>query len=279
MKVLVTGAKGQLGQDLVSLLKEQTWEIFGVGREELNITDEKQVSEKVLLIQPDIIIHTAAYTQVDQAESDEEAAFKVNAEGTKYLAQAAEVVGAKFCYVSTDYVFDGTKETPYKAGDQTNPQTVYGKSKLVGEQYTQEYCSKSYIVRTSWVFGLYGNNFVKTMLRLAEENKELGIVHDQVGSPTYTTDLARFIISLVQTDKYGLYHGSNSGVCSWYEFAKEIFKQSNIEILVNPLKTEDFPRPAARPKYSVLDKGMIEENGFESFQNWKEALKDFLKKL
>ncbi|MGA5741609.1 dTDP-4-dehydrorhamnose reductase [Bacillus cereus] len=279
MKVLVTGAKGQLGQDLVSLLKEQTWEIFGVGREELNITDEKQVSEKVLLIQPDIIIHTAAYTQVDQAESDEEAAFKVNAEGTKYLAQAAEVVGAKFCYVSTDYVFDGTKETPYKAGDQTNPQTVYGKSKLVGEQYTQEYCSKSYIVRTSWVFGLYGNNFVKTMLRLAEENKELGIVHDQVGSPTYTTDLARFIISLVQTDKYGVYHGSNSGVCSWYEFAKEIFKQSNIEILVNPLKTEDFPRPAARPKYSVLDKGMIEENGFESFQNWKEALKDFLKKL
>ncbi|MHA4259677.1 dTDP-4-dehydrorhamnose reductase [Bacillus cereus] len=279
MKVLVTGAKGQLGQDVVSLLKEQTWEIFGVGREELNITDEKQVSEKVLLIQPDIIIHTAAYTQVDQAESDEEAAFKVNAEGTKYLAQAAEVVGAKFCYVSTDYVFDGTKETPYKAGDQTNPQTVYGKSKLVGEQYTQEYCSKSYIVRTSWVFGLYGNNFVKTMLRLAEENKELGIVHDQVGSPTYTTDLARFIISLVQTDKYGVYHGSNSGVCSWYEFAKEIFKQSNIEILVNPLKTEDFPRPAARPKYSVLDKGMIEENGFESFQNWKEALKDFLKKL
>ncbi|WP_242284086.1 dTDP-4-dehydrorhamnose reductase [Bacillus cereus] len=279
MKVLVTGAQGQLGQDVVSLLKEQTWEVFGFGREELNITDEKQVSEKVLLIQPDIIIHTAAYTQVDQAESDEEAAFKVNAEGTKYLAQAAEAVGAKFCYVSTDYVFDGTKDTPYKADDQTNPQTVYGKSKLVGEQYTQEYCSKSYIVRTAWVFGLYGNNFVKTMLRLAEENKELGIVHDQVGSPTYTTDLARFIISLVQTDKYGVYHGSNSGVCSWYEFAKEIFKQSNIEIVVNPLKTEDFPRPAARPKYSVLDKGMIEENGFESLQNWKEALKDFLKKL
>ncbi|PER02684.1 dTDP-4-dehydrorhamnose reductase [Bacillus cereus] len=279
MKVLVTGAKGQLGQDVVSLLKEQTWEVFGFGREELNITDEKQVSEKVLLIQPDIIIHTAAYTQVDRAESDEEAAFKVNAEATKYLAQAAEAVGAKFCYVSTDYVFDGTKGTPYKADDQTNPQTVYGKSKLVGEQYTQEYCSKSYIVRTSWVFGLYGNNFVKTMLRLAEENKELGIVHDQVGSPTYTTDLARFIISLVQTDKYGVYHGSNSGVCSWYEFAKEIFKQSNIEIVVNPIKTEDFPRPAARPKYSVLDKGMIEENEFESFQNWKEALKDFLKKL
>ncbi|EPY7710154.1 dTDP-4-dehydrorhamnose reductase [Bacillus pacificus] len=279
MRVLVTGAKGQLGQDVVKLLKEQTWEVFGFGREELNITDEKQVSEKVLLIQPDIIIHTAAYTQVDQAESDEEVAFKVNAEGTKYLAQVAEAVGAKFCYVSTDYVFDGTKDTPYKADDQTNPQTVYGKSKLVGEQYTREYCSKSYIVRTSWVFGLYGNNFVKTMLRLAEENKELGVVHDQVGSPTYTADLARFIISLVQTDKYGVYHGSNSGVCSWYEFAKEIFKQSEIEVIVNPLKTEDFPRPAVRPKYSVLDKGMIQQNGFEALPDWKVALGNFLKIL
>lgn len=183
---------------------------------------------------------------MDQAESDEEAAFNVNAEGTKYLAKAAEAVGAKFCYVSTDYVFDGTKNEPYKADDQTNPQTVYGKSKLVGEQYTQEYCSKNYIVRTSWVFGLYGNNFVKTMLRLAEDRKELGIVHDQVGSPTYTADLARFIIDLVQTDKYGIYHGSNSGICSWYEFAKEIFEQSNIEIMINPLTTEDFPRPVAR---------------------------------
>ncbi|MCU5096593.1 dTDP-4-dehydrorhamnose reductase [Bacillus wiedmannii] len=279
MKVLVTGAKGQLGQDVLCLLENQPWEVFGFGRKELDITNEEQVCEKVLSIKPDIIIHTAAYTQVDQAESDEETAFKVNAEGTKYLAQAAEAVGAKFCYVSTDYVFDGTKDTPYKADDQTNPQTVYGKSKLVGEQYTQEYCSKSYIVRTSWVFGLYGNNFVKTMLRLAEENKELGIVHDQVGSPTYTTDLAKFIISLVQTDKYGVYHGSNSGVCSWYEFAKEIFEQSNIEIEVNPLTTEDFPRPATRPKYSVLNKGMVEDNGFEAFQDWKEALKDFLKKL
>ncbi|MEK5204707.1 dTDP-4-dehydrorhamnose reductase [Bacillus sp. FSL R10-2789] len=279
MKVLVTGAKGQLGQDVLCLLENQPWEVFGFGREELDITNEEQVREKVLSIKPDIIIHTAAYTQVDQAESDEEAAFNVNAEGTKYLAKAAEAVGAKFCYVSTDYVFDGTKNEPYKADDQTNPQTVYGKSKLVGEQYTQEYCSKNYIVRTSWVFGLYGNNFVKTMLRLAEDRKELGIVHDQVGSPTYTADLARFIIDLVQTDKYGIYHGSNSGICSWYEFAKEIFEQSNIEIMINPLTTEDFPRPAARPKYSVLDKGMIEQNGFESFQDWKKSLKDFLNKL
>ncbi|HDR7781238.1 dTDP-4-dehydrorhamnose reductase [Bacillus wiedmannii] len=279
MKVLVTGAKGQLGQDILCLLENQPWEVFGFGREELDITNEEKVREKVLSIKPDIIIHTAAYTQVDQAESDEETAFKVNAEGTKYLAQAAEAAKAKFCYVSTDYVFDGTKNEPYKVDDQTNPQTVYGRSKLVGEQYTQKYCSTSYIVRTSWVFGLYGNNFVKTMLRLAEEKNELGVVHDQVGSPTYTADLASFIINLVQSDKYGIYHGSNSGVCSWYEFAKEIFEQSNIEIVVNPLTTEDFPRPAARPKYSVLNKEMVEDNGFESFQDWKEALKDFLKKL
>ncbi|GAB6676589.1 dTDP-4-dehydrorhamnose reductase [Bacillus cereus] len=279
MKVLVTGAKGQLGQDVLCLLENQPWEVFGFGREELDITNEEQVREKVLSIKPDIIIHTAAYTQVDQAESDEETAFKVNAEGTKYLAQAAETVEAKFCYVSTDYVFDGTKNEPYKVDDKTNPQTVYGSSKLAGEQYTLKYCSKSYIVRTSWVFGLYGNNFVKTMLSLAESKKELGVVHDQVGSPTYTTDLARFIINLVQTEKYGIYHGSNSGVCSWYEFAKAIFEQSNIEIEVNPLKTEDFPRPAVRPKYSVLDKGMIEQNGFEAFRDWNESLKDYLNKM
>ncbi|HFK1545781.1 dTDP-4-dehydrorhamnose reductase [Bacillus albus] len=279
MKVLVTGAKGQLGKDVLYLLENHPWEVFGFGREELDITNEGEVLERVLSIKPDVIIHTAAYTQVDQAESDEETAFKVNAEGTKYLAQAAEAVEAKFCYISTDYVFDGTKNEPYQVDDPTNPQTVYGKSKLAGEQYTQKYCSKSYIVRTSWVFGLYGNNFVKTMLRLAEEKKELGVVHDQFGSPTYTPDLASFIISLVQSDKYGIYHGSNSGVCSWYEFAKEIFEQSNIEVVVNPLTTEDFPRPAARPKYSVLNKGTIEENGFESFQDWKKALKDFLKKL
>ncbi|MBJ8006839.1 dTDP-4-dehydrorhamnose reductase [Bacillus cereus] len=276
MKVLVTGAKGQLGQDIVKLLEEQTWKVFAFGREELNITDEKQVNEKVLLIQPDIIIHTAAYTQVDQAESDEEAAFNVNAEGTKYLAQAAEKIGAKFCYVSTDYVFDGTKNDPYKTDDQTNPQTVYGKSKLAGEQYTQQYCSKYFIVRTSWVFGLYGNNFVKTMIRLAEEKDELGVVSDQLGSPTYTTDLALFIIGLVKTSKYGIYHASNSGVCSWYEFAKEIFKQSKKNIIVKPLSTKEFPRPAQRPAYSVLDQNKITEQGLTVLPNWKEALERYL---
>ncbi|MDH2881571.1 dTDP-4-dehydrorhamnose reductase [Bacillus cytotoxicus] len=279
MKVLVTGAKGQLGQDILRLLENSPWEVFGFGREELDITDKEQVNNRVFTIQPNIIIHTAAYTQVDQAESDEQTAFKVNGEGTKYMAQAAEKIGAKFCYISTDYVFDGTKNEPYKIDDQTNPQTVYGKSKLAGEQYTQKYCSKYFIVRTSWVFGLYGNNFVKTMLHLATDKEKLGVVHDQIGAPTYTNDLARFIVELVQSNKYGVYHASNSGVCSWYEFAKEIFKQANINITVNPLSTEEFPRPATRPKYSVLDKGMIQQNGFNEFPHWKEALGDFLNKL
>lgn len=279
MKVLVTGAKGQLGQDVLCLLENQPWEVFGFGREELDITNEEQVREKVLAIKPNIIIHTAAYTQVDQAESDEETAFKVNAEGTKYLAQAAEAVEAKFCYVSTDYVFDGTNNEPYKTNDETNPQTIYGKSKLAGEQYTSEYCSKYFVVRTSWVFGLHGNNFVKTMLRLADERSELEVVNDQFGSPTYTNDLARFIIELVETNKYGIYHASNSGVCSWYEFAKEIFRQSNRNINVNAISTAEFQRPAQRPAYSVLEQKKIAEQGLIMLPNWKEALGRYLSKM
>ncbi|HFK1530437.1 dTDP-4-dehydrorhamnose reductase [Bacillus thuringiensis] len=279
MKVLVTGAKGQLGQDVLCLLENQPWEVFGFGREELDITNEEQVREKVLAIKPNIIIHTAAYTQVDQAESDEETAFKVNAEGTKYLAQAAEAVEAKFCYVSTDYVFDGKNNEPYKTNDETNPQTIYGKSKLAGEKYTSEYCSKYFVVRTSWVFGLHGNNFVKTMLRLADERSELEVVSDQFGSPTYTNDLARFIIELVETNKYGIYHASNSGVCSWYEFAKEIFRQSNRNINVNAISTAEFQRPAQRPAYSVLEQKKIAEQGLIMLPNWKEALGRYLSKM
>ncbi|MEH7059731.1 dTDP-4-dehydrorhamnose reductase [Bacillus wiedmannii] len=279
MKVLVTGAKGQLGQDVLCLLENQPWEVFGFGREELDITNEEKVREKILSIKPDIIIHTAAYTQVDQAESDEETAFKVNAEGTKYLAQAAEAVEARFCYISTDYVFDGTKNEPYKTSDETNPQTIYGKSKLAGEQYTRKYCSKYFIVRTSWVFGLYGNNFVKTMLRLANERSELGVVSDQFGSPTYTTDLARFIIELVDTNKYGIYHASNSGICSWYEFAKEIFRQSNKNTHVNAISTAEFQRPAQRPAYSALEQNKIAEQGLIMLPNWKEALGRYLSQM
>ncbi|MCU5067239.1 dTDP-4-dehydrorhamnose reductase [Bacillus pacificus] len=277
MKVLVTGAKGQLGQDVLCLLENQTWEVFRFGREELDITNEEKVREKILFIKPNIIIHTAAYTQVDQAESDEETAFKVNAEGTKYLAQAAEAVGAKFCYVSTDYVFDGTKNEPYKTDDATNPQTVYGKSKLAGERYTQKYCSRHFIVRTSWVYGLYGNNFVKTMLRLGEEKKELGVVHDQIGSPTYTKDLAMFLIKLINTKSYGTYHASNSDRCSWYEFAEEIFKQAGMKVNLRKLQTKEFIRPAKRPAFSVMDCEKQVEQGIFVFPKWKDSLAKFLR--
>ncbi|HFK1497441.1 TPA: dTDP-4-dehydrorhamnose reductase [Bacillus paranthracis] len=275
MKVLVTGAKGQLGQDILRLLEGYSWEVFGLGRAELDITNQQRVNEKVFSIKPDVIIHTAAYTQVDQAESDEEMAFKVNGDGTKYLAQAAEGVGAKFCYVSTDYVFDGKSKRPYKPEDQTNPQTVYGKSKLAGEQYTIKYCSKYFIVRTSWVFGLYGNNFVKTMLRLAEERNELGVVHDQIGSPTYTGDLAKFLVEVTQNEKYGIYHASNSGSCSWYEFAQEIFKVSNKSIVLKSLKTEEYPTPAKRPYFSVMDN----RNDVMHFPHWSLALQLFIRQI
>lgn len=279
MKVLVTGAQGQLGTDIVKLLRNQGLDCLACSRAELDITSMDNVRRVVHDYRPQVIIHTAAYTQVDQAESDEELAYEVNAYGTRNLAVAAEELGAKLCYISTDYVFDGTTQKPHQEYDTVNPLSVYGKSKLAGEDLTKTLCSRYYIVRTSWVYGLYGNNFVKTMLRLAEEKEELGVVHDQVGSPTYTVDLAQFLFQLIQTDKYGIYHVTNSGFCSWYEFALEIFKQADVDVKVNPLTTEEFPRPAPRPKFSVLDHLAIRANGFQSIRHWKKGLKDFITEL
>ncbi|MGG1911805.1 dTDP-4-dehydrorhamnose reductase [Priestia megaterium] len=279
MNILITGAKGQLGQELVNDLKETSWTINGLGREELDITNYKEVERIILSLQPDVIIHSAAYTQVDQAETEVEKAFLVNGEGTKNIAKLANQIGAKICYVSTDYVFDGKKEGAYSINDTKNPQTVYGKSKLAGEKYIQEYCEKFFIVRTSWVFGLYGPNFVKTMLNLAEKKEEIGVVHDQIGSPTYTPDLSKFLIQLVQTEKFGVYHASNTGTCSWYEFASEIFKQADKSLKINPLTTKEFPKPAKRPANSVLSQNNLEEQGFEKLQHWKEAVKDFINEL
>ncbi|PGZ80224.1 dTDP-4-dehydrorhamnose reductase [Priestia megaterium] len=279
MNILITGSKGQLGQELVNDLNETCWTVKGLGREELDVTNYEEVEKILLSLQPDIIIHSAAYTQVDQAEADVERAFLVNGEGTKNIAKLASQIGAKMCYISTDYVFDGEKEGAYSINDTKNPQTVYGKSKLAGEQYIQEYCEKFFIVRTSWVFGLYGPNFVKTMLSLADKRSEIGVVHDQVGSPTYTADLSKFLIQLVQTEKFGIYHASNTGTCSWYELATEVFKQAGKSVNVNPLTTKEFPRPAKRPANSVLSQDKLEEQGFEKLQHWKDAVKDFINKL
>ncbi|WP_240414727.1 dTDP-4-dehydrorhamnose reductase [Paenibacillus periandrae] len=277
MKVLVTGANGQLGMDVVALFKEGH-EVIGVGRNELDITDLDQCIDVIGKHQPDVIIHCAAHTAVDLAESEEDAAYQVNAYGTRNLAVAAERIGSKICYISTDYVFDGTSTNPYKEYDNTNPTSVYGKSKRAGEGLVQALSSKFFIVRTSWVYGLHGNNFVKTMLKLAVGREQLKVVHDQIGSPTFTEDLAEFLLRLVATEKYGIYHASNSGICSWYDFAKAIFEENNVSITVTPCTTEEFPRPAPRPKYSVMDHMSIRTNGFADLRPWQDGLRDFLKK-
>ncbi|MFC4323378.1 dTDP-4-dehydrorhamnose reductase [Litchfieldia salsa] len=279
MIVLVTGVRGQLGHDVVKSLGSRNHEVHGVEREQLDITNEADVKSLIAEIKPDAIIHCAAYTNVDGAEQDKDTAYEVNALGAKYLAQAAKSVDAKMVYVSTDYVFNGTAETPYKVDEPTNPLGVYGETKLAGEEFTSEILDKFFIVRTAWVFGINGNNFVKTMLKLGKERGELGVVHDQIGSPTYTVDLANFLVELVESDKYGIYHATNDGVCSWFDFAEEIFKQAGLEVKVNPLTTEQFPRPAARPKYSVLDKTKITEQNFTPLRDWKEALASYLKEL
>ena len=279
MKVLVTGAKGQLGYDVTRELFRLGHDVFAFGRDQLDITDQQQVKYVVREIKPDAIIHAAAYTKVDQAEIDQDEAYLVNAYGTRNMAVAAESVGAKLCYVSTDYVFDGKGEFPYHEYAQTSPLGVYGHSKYVGEEMVKTLSSKYFIVRTAWVYGKNGKNFVKTMLKLAQEKEELGVIRDQVGSPTYTVDLAKFLIKLVKTENYGIYHGTNFGSCSWYEFAKAIFEEAGIDIKVNPLTSEQFPRPAKRPAYSVLGDMALRLNGFQPLRHWRKALQSFLKEL
>ncbi|REK55521.1 MAG: dTDP-4-dehydrorhamnose reductase [Thermobacillus sp.] len=276
MKILVTGANGQLGRELAWLQAPQNMEIIGFGRGEMDITNLAQCRSVIRAHRPDAVIHCAAYTKVDQAESEPDEAYRVNAYGTRNTALAAEEIGAKFVYVSTDYVFDGRADKPYREYDRTDPQTVYGRSKLAGEQLVQSLSSRYFIVRTSWVYGKYGANFVKTMLKLAEDRDRLKVVHDQVGSPTYTLDLARFLLDLVKTDYYGIYHASNSGTCSWYEFAKAIFEERGLNVEVEPCTTAEFPRPAPRPAYSVLDHGAIRVHGLAPLRSWREALRHYL---
>ncbi|KYD19084.1 dTDP-4-dehydrorhamnose reductase [Saccharococcus caldoxylosilyticus] len=276
MKVVVTGAKGQLGTDLVHSLADRGYEVYGYGREELDITNFDQVKQIIGKVNPDVVIHAAAYTKVDLAESEPDKAFLINAYGTRNVAVASGAVGAKLVYISTDYVFDGTANVPYNEFAPTNPLSVYGKSKLAGEQFVRDLHSKFFIVRTSWVYGKHGNNFVKTMLKLAQERDELMVVHDQIGCPTYTVDLANCVLELIQTEKYGIYHVSNSGYCSWYEFAKAIFEEVGIEVKVNPCTTKDFPRPAPRPAYSVFEHMALRLNGFGEMREWEKALQEFI---
>ncbi|WP_122641338.1 dTDP-4-dehydrorhamnose reductase [Romboutsia sp. Marseille-P6047] len=278
MKVVITGAKGQLGLELSKQLANYSeYEIIATDRDELNILDANQVSEFISKENPYAVINCAAHTAVDLCETDVENAYKINALGPRNLAIACEKVGAKFVQVSTDYVFDGSGTRPYREDDATCPNSIYGTSKLMGEEFTKQFCLKYFIVRTAWLYG-EGNNFVRTMIKLAETNKELNVVDDQVGSPTSTVDLAKAIIDLIGTEYYGTYHGTCEGQCSWYDFAKKIFEIKNIDIKVNPVTSEEFKRPAPRPAYSVLDNFMLKLVNLNTFRNWEESLKEYLEK-
>lgn len=275
MKILVTGAKGQLGQDLVTTLSIKH-DVFAFGRDQMDVCNLESVKRIVESVMPDAIVHSAAYTAVDRAEVEMDEAFRVNAVGSRNVAVAAEQVKAKVCYISTDYVFNGTLDRPYREYDQVGPTSIYGQSKLAGEVLTQTLSSHHFIVRTSWVFGTQGGNFVKTMLRLGQERESLKVVNDQTGCPTYTVDLARFLENLIETEKYGVYHASNSGSCTWFEFAKAIFEEAGQSAVVHPCVTEEFPRQAPRPRNSVLDHLGMRANGFPEMPPWRDALKRFL---
>lgn len=274
--VLVTGAQGQLGKDLVDLLKVSGYSVFAMGRPELDIINEEKVNNIVSTIKPEVIVHCAAFTQVDKAELEPDTAFLINAMGTRNIAIAAERYQSKLIYISTDYVFDGCTNSPYHEFSPTSPINIYGSSKLAGEKMIHDFHSRFFIVRTSWVFGAIGNNFVKTMLKISKEKEQIMVVNDQFGSPTYTVDLSNCILRLMETNKYGIYHVSNAGSCSWFEFAKEIFKQTNHSINLEPCTTDEFPSLATRPKYSVLNHMGLRINGFEPMPHWKNALERFL---
>lgn len=278
MRIVVTGANGQLGHDLVMTLSPNH-EVYGFGRDQLDVTNLEIVDRVLNSVEPDVVVHAAAYTAVDRAETDVDQAFKVNALGSRNIATVAEALGAKVCYISTDYVFDGTSDSPYREYDPVGPTSVYGQSKLAGEILTQTLSSRYFIVRTSWVFGAQGNNFVKTMLKLSRDRDALQVVNDQRGCPTYTVDLARFIADLISTEKYGVYHASNSGSCTWFEFAETIFEQTGISVHVTPCTTEEFPRPAPRPQNSVFDHMAIRTNELELLPHWSNALTRFLGQL
>ena len=277
MKIIITGAQGQLGQELVKQLdKKYEYDVIKTDRDTLDITNIENVNTFILEQNPDVVINCAAHTAVDLCETDIENAYKINAIGPRNLAIVCEKIGAKLVQVSTDYVFDGNGTRSYREDDITCPNSVYGTSKLMGENFVREFCSKYFIVRTAWLYG-EGNNFVRTMLKLSETNSELNVVNDQIGSPTSTVDLAKAIIDLIHTEHYGIYHGTCEGQCSWYDFAKKIFEIKNIDIKVNPVTSDEFKRPAPRPKYSVLDNFMLKLVGLNSFRKWEDSLEEYLK--
>lgn len=279
MKILVTGYNGQLGYDVIKELNRRSIECKGVDREDFDITNRDQTVEYICSYAPDAIVHCAAYTAVDRAEDDKEICRKVNVDGTENIAVACEALNAKMLYVSTDYVYGGAGDIPFEPGDPTNPKNVYGRTKLDGENAVKRHTDKYFIVRTSWVFGINGNNFVKTMLQLGKEKDELNVVCDQIGSPTYTPDLAKLICDLVVTEKYGTYHGTNENYCSWADFAAEIMKLGNRQTKINPVLSSEYPVKAERPHNSRLSKKCLDSAGIARLPSWQDALERYIKEL
>lgn len=276
MKVLVTGVKGQLGHDVVRELEKRGMEAVGVDIEEMDITDAASVDEVIRAAAPDAVIHCAAYTAVDAAEENEAACRKVNADGPRNIAQVCRKLDIRMLYISTDYVFDGQGEHIWEPEDACAPKSVYGQTKYEGELAVQELLEKYFIVRIAWAFGKNGNNFVKTMLRLAETHDTITVVNDQFGSPTYTYDLARLLVDMIQTEKYGVYHATNEGFCSWYDFACAIFREAGVNVKVVPVTSAEYGAKANRPMNSRMSKDKLTENGFERLPSWEDALRRFM---
>lgn len=268
-KILVTGADGMLGQDLCPMLEDCGYEVVETDIDNLDITNEIQVNSVISDVKPHFLVHCAAYTNVDKAEDEKDLAYKINTKGTEYVAKACAKNNVTMIYISTDYVFDGTKDVPYEIDDLTNPINEYGKTKLYGEQAVQKYCPQHYIVRTSWLYGHHGKNFVETMIASADK-AELKVVNDQIGCPTWTVDLSDAIISLIEDDAdFGIYHACGSGSTTWYGFAQEILKKMNLKTNLKPCSTDEFPCKARRPKYSIM-------NNEEMLRDWKQALNEYI---
>lgn len=275
MKILITGSNGMLGHDLIEVLKD-SHELVLTTSKTLDITDKEKTIEFIRQNRPDIVINSAAYTDVDGCETNQDLAYAVNGEGVRNLALGCKEVGCPLVHVSTDYVFDGTAREPIAEDGEIGPISVYGKSKLMGEEAIQEILDKYFIVRTAWLYGINGKNFPKTMLELAENHSEITVVYDEVGTPTYTPDLAYGISQLIETDLYGIYHLTNSGSCCWCEFARYIFEIAERDVNVIPVTASEFSRPAPRPSYSVLKNEKWIENGFEPLRDYKEAIREYI---
>lgn len=279
MKFFITGVNGQLGYDVKRELLERGYtDILAPTRVDLDITNEDAVKKMIREYRPSVIFHCAAYTAVDKAEEEQEKCYQVNVLGTKYLTEVAKEMDAKIIYISTDYVFDGTKEGLYQIEDKVNPVNYYGKTKYLGENFIRKY-DNHIIVRISWVFGINGKNFIRTMLNLAESHKELNVVCDQIGSPTYTKDLAGLLVNMFLSNVKGLYHVTNEGYCSWYEFAEFIFKESRKKVKVHPILTKDYKTIAKRPLNSKLSKESLDDIGMKRLPEWQDAVKRYIREL